>query len=163
MERQEILRMLDASGIVYRIAEHPAVHTMEEMHAIHLEQEDAVARNLFLRDDKKRNWYLIVLHGDRPVDLKELRQIIGSRPLSFASEASLNEILGLQKGAVTPLGALNDGRHIVQVLIDDEYRHQIIGVHPESNTATIWMNCDDLVCFLQDYGSPVRWLELKNG
>ncbi len=163
MERQEILRLLNENGIVYRIVEHPAVYTMEEMHALQLEQEDAVARNLFLRDDKKRNWYLLVMHGDRPVDLKELRHLLGSRPLSFASESSLHEMLGLQKGAVTPLGALNDKEHIVQVVIDEEYRHQMIGVHPDSNTATVWMNCDDLVHLLELSGSSVRWLEIKNG
>ena len=163
MERKDILHLLDENGIVYRIVEHPAVFTMEEMHALHLEQEDAVARNLFLRDDKKRNWYLLVLHGDRPADLKELRHMLGSRPLSFASESSLNELLGLQKGAVTPLGVLNDKEHLVQVVFDEEYRHQTIGVHPDSNTATIWMNCDDLVRLLELSGSSVRWLDIKNG
>lgn len=163
IRRQNILRLLDEAGISYRIAEHPAVYTMEEMHALHLEQEDAIARNLFLRDDKKRNWYLLVLHGDRPVDLKELRQIIGSRPLSFASETALKEMMGLEKGSVTPMGVLNDEKHIVQVLIDSEYEHQTIGVHPDSNTATVWLNCDDLVRLLKQNGSGVSYLKIKNG
>ena len=65
-------------------------------------------KNLFLRDDKKRHYYLVVVKKDKAVDLKGLRALLGSRPLSFASEQDLSRCLGLPKGAVTPLGILND-------------------------------------------------------
>ena len=59
--RQEVLQLLDREKIPYRLAEHPAVFTIEEMQQLHLEGEQQIAKNLFLRDDKKRAWYLLVL------------------------------------------------------------------------------------------------------
>lgn len=69
---------------------------------------EADAKNLFVRDDKKRNYYLITVKGDKKVDLKEFRKKNNTRPLRFASENDLMDILGLIPGAVTPLGILND-------------------------------------------------------
>ena len=42
-------------------------------------------------------------------------------------------------GAVTPLGILNDAEHRVQVFMDVEFVGNKIGVHPNDNTATVWM------------------------
>ncbi len=42
------------------------------------------------------------------MDLREFRRNHGTRPLSFASERDLMEMMGLAPGAVTPFGLLND-------------------------------------------------------
>ena len=64
---------------------------------------------------RKRNYYLITVKGDKRVDLKEFRKKNNTRPLRFASENDLMDILGLIPGAVTPLGILNDEERKVQV------------------------------------------------
>lgn len=70
---------------------------------------EADAKNLFVRDSKRRDYYLITVRGDKRVDLKQFRQQNQTRSLSFASAEELGELLGLIPGAVTPLGLLNDG------------------------------------------------------
>ena len=70
---------------------------------------------------RKRNYYLITVKGDKRVDLKEFRKKNNTRPLRFASENDLMDILGLIPGAVTPLGILNDEERKVQVFLDREF------------------------------------------
>ena len=75
---------------------------MEEMAAVDLPYPEADGKNLFLRDDKKRHYYLLTLRGDKRVDLKAFRQANGTRPLSFASAEDLQAKLGLLPGGGDP-------------------------------------------------------------
>ena len=44
---------------------------MEEVAKIQLPYPEADAKNLFVRDDKKRRYYMITVQGDKRVDLKQ--------------------------------------------------------------------------------------------
>ena len=70
MNRQEILELLKERKISYEMTEHEAIFNMEEAGHVKMPYPDAEAKNLFLRDDKKRNWYLVTVRGDRKLDLK---------------------------------------------------------------------------------------------
>ena len=48
---------------------------MEEAHTIKLPYPNASAKNLFIRDDKKQNYYLLTVKGDNKVNLKEFKQL----------------------------------------------------------------------------------------
>ena len=106
--KEEVCAYLDERGVVYDRVDHEAVFTMEAMDALELPFAEAVVKNLFLRDDKKRNYYLVVMPEDKPANLKALRVALEARPLRFASEEDLHGILGLRGGAVSPFGVLND-------------------------------------------------------
>lgn len=160
MNRNDLIRLLDRKKIAYRYCEHPAVYTMEEMRALHLEGEEQIARNLFLRDDRKRNYYLISADAGSQTDLKALRHIIGSRPLSFASEADLKSILKLDRGSVTPFGLLNDEECRVTFLADLHFRNRLIGIHPLENTAMVWLQTEDLMKLLKEHGSPAQYIQI---
>lgn len=136
------------------------MYTVEEAAALNLPYPEAAAKNLFLRDDKKKNFYLLVARDDVPVNLKELREKIGSRPLSFASPQLLDEILGLIPGSVTPLGILNDEERKVEVLMDSAFEGKRIAMHPNENTATLWMQEEDLAGIVREHGNGYRYVEL---
>lgn len=70
MNKQEVYDFLTSRGIEYEVTEHGAVFNMEEMSHVELPHQEADAKNLFVRDDKKRNYYLITVRGDKRVDLK---------------------------------------------------------------------------------------------
>ena len=83
--------------------------------------------------------------------------------MSFASEQRLEKYLGLSKGAVTPLGALNDEGHAVEVVFDAELEKlPLVGIHPLVNTASVFLNFADLKDLLTSYGSDVRILSLDD-
>lgn len=94
-DKAAVYRLLTERGIWHEITEHPAVYNMEEMAAVDLPYPEADGKNLFVRDDKKRQYYLITVRGDKRVDLKAFRQANHTRPLSFASAEDLWDKLGL--------------------------------------------------------------------
>ena len=157
---QAVLTLLRDRKIQFDIVEHDPVYTIDEMLRLNLPHAEAVAKNLFLRDDKKRNYYLLVVREEKKVDLKALKEKIVTRPLSFASEGDLNQLLGLTKGSVTPFGILNDEDRRVKVLIDQSFWESLIGVHPNENTATVWMQIADLAEILEEHGNSVEFVEI---
>lgn len=160
INQQTIMELLENQNIQYELISHRAVFTIDEMEQLRLPRPESVAKNLFLRDDKKRNYYLISIHEEKRVDLKELRGKMATRPLTFASEQDLNAILGLQKGAVTPFGILNDQDCKVKVLIDSAFSDGLIGIHPNENTATVWLKTTDLLDIIRQHGNPVELIAL---
>ena len=135
---------------------------MDEVNDIYVPYPEYDAKNLFVRDDKKRNYYLITVKGNKKVDLKEFRKNNNTRPLSFASENDLMTILNLIPGSVTPLGLLNDQELKVNFYLDKEFLtgKEIIGVHPNDNTATLWLKVEDLITLIKDHGSEVTIINL---
>lgn len=155
MNRQETLDYLRSHGIEYELTEHRAVFNMAECADLDLPYPEADAKNLFVRDDKKRCYYLISVRSSKRVDLKQFRQLHGTRPLSFASPEELMELLALTPGSVTPLGLLNDSSKRVKLFLDRDFMLPPcrIGVHPNDNTATVWLNTGDLLRLISDSGS----------
>lgn len=61
MNKQETYQYLKDHNIPFEITEHPAVYNMEELESIDLPYPEGDAKNLFVRDDKKKNYYLITV------------------------------------------------------------------------------------------------------
>lgn len=160
MNKMEIYKYLTERGIKFEKTEHKAVFNMEELDSIELPYPEWDAKNFFVRDDKKRNYYLITVKGDKHADLKEFRKQQGLRAHSFASEKDLLAIMGLTQGSVTPLGILNDKEHKVRFFLDSEYMGNIIGIHPNDNTATVWMQSDELLCLIQAHGNEAEFVDI---
>lgn len=160
MNKAEIYKYLSEQNIDYEVTEHKAVFNMEELNSIELPYPEWDAKNLFIRDDKKQDYYLITVKGDKRVDIKEFRRKHGLRALSFASAEDLLTIMGLTPGSVTPLGLLNDEEQKVHFYLDEEFNGNKIGIHPNDNTATIWMNADDLMELLKKHGNDAEYTEI---
>lgn len=160
MNKQETYDYLTKHDIKFEKTEHRAVFSMNEVDAVELPYPDRDAKNLFVRDNKKRNYYLITVMGDKRVNLKEFRKAHGLRSLSFASADELMDILNLTPGSVTPLGLINDAEHKVKFYIDAAFKDGLMGIHPNDNTATVWINAEDLVRLISDLGNDVEYAEL---
>ena len=162
MDKKQIYKLLQDKSIWHEITEHEAVYNMEEVALLQLPYPEADAKNLFVRDDKKRNYYLITVKGDKRVDLKKFRKDHGTRPLHFASPEMLMDMMGLIPGAVTPMGLLNDRENRIEWFLDKEFVKEkgLIGVHPNDNTATVWLRAEDLAELIKEYGSRVNIIEL---
>ena len=160
MNKQETYQYLKDRNIPFEITEHRAVYNMEELESIDLPYPEGDAKNLFVRDDKKKNYYLITVKGDKRVNLKDFRKAHGLRPLSFASPEDLKKYMDLTPGAVTPLGLLNVEGAPITMYLDAEFEGSIIGIHPNENTATVWLQGDDLVALLRENGCEVEIVEI---
>lgn len=156
MNKQEVYAYLQGRNLWYEVTEHDAVYNMEDVSQMEWPYPEGEAKNLFVRDDKRRNYYLITVQGEKRVDLKEFRKLHQLRPLTFASPEELETILGLIPGAVTPLGVLNDEER--KVFLDEALLQApgLVGVHPNENTATVWMKTRDLIDLLREHGNEVE-------
>lgn len=161
MNKQEVYQFLKDNNIQYEVTEHPAVYNMEEMDNLHLPYPYS-AKNLFVRDDKKANFYLITVKEEKRVNLKEFRKQNGTRNLSFASENDLINILRLVPGSVTPFGLLNDKEQKVKFYIDEDLLSGdgMIGIHPNENTATVWLKTEDLIKILKENGNEINIVKI---
>ena len=162
MNKQEVYDFLAQRGIWHEITEHNAVWNMGDLSSVPLPYPTADAKNLFVRDDKKRNYYLITVRGDKRVDLKEFAARHGTRKLSFASPADLAEKLDLIPGAVSPLGILNGKAEGVSFFLDADFLKEpgLAGMHPNDNTATVWLRAEDLIALVRETGVPVSVVEV---
>ena len=70
--------------------------------------------------------------------------------------------MGLTAGSVTPFGLLNesDSEHRVVLYLDCDLAGGLVGVHPNDNTATVWLKTDDLAAILRTHGCEVRCTEI---
>ena len=157
MNKQQIYDYLQENSIWHEITEHKAVYNMAELAEVPCPYPEADAKNLFVRDDKKQNYYLITVKGEKRVNLKAFRKAQGTRNLSFASAEDLLERLALIPGAVTPLGVLTDETRSVQVFLDQDFLQEpgLVGVHPNENTATVWLKTEDLIRIIREHGNEV--------
>lgn len=161
LTKDDIIRLLDSRNISYELAEHRPVFTIEEMLECDLPHPELIAKNLFVRDDKKQHYYLITCLEDKRINLKEFRRKHGTRPLSFASEEDLMKKLGLYRGAVTPLGILNNEEKDVTVFIDRELADSMMGIHPCTNTATLYIRTEDAVKLIRENGNEIYLTDMS--
>ena len=162
MNKQEIYDFIKEKNIWHEITEHPPVYNMEELAEVNLPYPEYDAKNLFVRDDKKANYYLITVKNNKRVDLKEFKEKHGTRKLSFANENNLMDILNLKPGSVSPLGLLNDKEKKVIFYLDKDFTKDkaVIGIHPNENTATIWLKTNDLINIIKEHGNETNIVEI---
>ncbi|MCC9296281.1 prolyl-tRNA synthetase associated domain-containing protein [Clostridium sp. WLY-B-L2] len=160
-EQEKVFEKLNELNIKYEVTNHPAVFTIEEMDDLGITDKGDVCKNLFLRDEKGKRHFLVVLDKDKKADLKSLQKQLGSTRLSFASAERLDKYLKLKKGEVTPLGVINDINASVEVVFDKILiGKDKLGVHPNDNTATVWISFEDLKKLIEQNQNNIKYVTI---
>ncbi|MDI6706193.1 MAG: prolyl-tRNA synthetase associated domain-containing protein [Bacillota bacterium] len=147
---KRVYEVLEDLGISYSVKEHPPVFTVEEAEEYWRDVPGTHCKNLFLRDQKGKRHYLVVLEHSKKVDMNNLAGQIGDGKLSFGSEGRLEKYLGLATGAVSPFGLINDSSKEVKVVLDEDLKKaELVNFHPNVNTATVTISYRDFEKFLQ--------------
>lgn len=137
--KDHVLHQLDALGVPYACYEHPAAYTMEDCYRLPFVTPDLLfCKNLLLCNRQQTAFYLLVLSPERAFRTAELSRELGVSRLSFAPEEALPSLLGLERGAVSPLGLWFDREHQVRLLFERALRRPgRIAFHPCDNRATV--------------------------
>ena len=153
----QLFAALDALAIKYTTVKHPPLFTVEQSRALRGQIPGGHTKNLFLRD-KKHALFLVVAEEEADIDLKGLHRLLGANGrFSFGSSDLLREVWGVEPGAVTPFGALNDTAGRVTVVLDKAMlAHATLNFHPLVNTMTTSIARDDLIRFLESTGHSPR-------
>ena len=159
----DLAAFLDAHGMGCVRHDHPPVFTCEEELRHVPESGAARTKNLFLRDRRGRRHLLLVTLCSKSVSIAEFTEISGADRLSFASPERLMKHLGVQPGAVTLLGLVNDADRAVEVYIDaDVWSAPSIHAHPLSNDATLVLSHEAVVRFLEATGHRPRIVAVRS-
>src|SRR6478609_7729991 len=153
----QLFAALDALAIKYTTVKHPPLFTVEQSRSLRGQIPGGHTKNLFLRD-KKHALFLVVAEEEADIDLKGLHRLLGANGrFSFGSSDLLREVWGVEPGAVTPFGAINDRQGRVTVVLDAAMmEHATLNYHPLVNTMTTSIARDDLVRFLESTGHEPR-------
>ena len=160
--REKVFRYLEQLGLEYSVTEHPAVYTIEEMNGLGINLLGDVCKNLFLRDSSGKRHFLVTMPSDRKAPLKILQQQLGTSRLGFASEDRLARFLKLHQGEVSPFGVLNDDDCAVELVFDSALEgNPRLGLHPNDNTATVWISFENLCKAIAAHGNRMHILPLN--
>ena len=159
---ETFFNFLEANQIAYSRHDHPAVYTVEEADRLVPELAAAKTKNLFLRDDKGRRHFLVVVPGHKQVDLKTLKDRMGIKRISFGSPQRLQKHLGIEPGAVSILALYNDKALAVELFVDQElWTSESFQCHPLVNTATLEITRENLIRFLEITGHEMTIIEVS--
>jgi len=148
----ELFRRLAELGITTATHHHPPLRTVAESKRLRGALPGGHAKNLYLRDHKKRNWLVVTLE-DREIELKRLAEAIGSGRLSFGRPERLWQYLGVEPGAVTPFALINDPEGEVAVVLDQALLAlSPLNFHPLDNAMTTQISAEELVAFIRSTG-----------
>jgi len=159
---EDLYQRLNELGIDYRTVEHEAVYTVEEAKAHRDQLPGGHTKNLFLRDKKKNIW-LATIEEDCPINLKQLRHVLGaSGNLSFGNAELLMEVLGVIPGSVTAFSVINDSEKRVNMVLDTALmEEEFINGHPLRNDRTTAVTPKALVDFLKAEGYAPQMIDFK--
>jgi Ala-tRNA(Pro) deacylase len=147
--------------IQYTLHTHPAVFTVPEakIHTGHI--SGSHCKNLFLKNKKSGQLYLVTIPYDKRLDLNQFRRMIGAPKVRFAGPEDLLEVLGITPGAVSPLGLVNDTEDKVIFMIDEEiWNAKEICCHPNINTETLQIPGSEFQKLIKASGTTMEIKEL---
>ena len=161
MMNKEIFEKLNELEIEYKQIDHPVMFTMEEIAEYGLNTHGHIPKNLVLRDVKGTRNMLVLVHGDKRANLQLIRAEIDSTKLSFASDERLDKYLKVEKGSVSPFGVIYDTEKELEIYFDSDLKkEEIVGCHPNDNTATLFLKFEDLVKYVKSCGHTISYIKV---
>lgn len=150
---QTALAYLDKREIRYEMHRHPAVFTSEEADMHRGGFVGVACKNLFLRNKKATRHFLVTLPTTARFDIDAFAASIGEKHLSFGSPERLIRYLGVTPGSVSPMCLINDPEKRVEFFVHPAVvSAQLVSMHPNDNTASLWLSHDEFMRFLDSTG-----------
>ena len=165
------LEWLMTHGFEYSCYSHPEGKTVEEAKQWWKNDGSVHCKNIFLRNHKGNQHYLVCFDCNHNLDihdlehrLKEQLQAAGKAApgkLSFASPERMMRYLGLEPGSVSPFGLINDAEHHVILFLDSRLRMtDLLSFHPNDCRGTVVIRRADFERYLSLIGNQYEYLDL---
>ena len=166
-----VLDYLDAHAIPYEVYNHPEGKTIEEAKQWWHDDGSVHCKNIFMRNHKGNQHYLICFDCDHDLAIHDLEQRLkaslqaAGQPApgksSFASPERMMRYLGLEPGSVSPFGLINDTDHHVILFLDKHLQDaETLSFHPNDCRGTVVIARTAFEKYLQCVGNKVEWLDL---
>lgn len=166
-----VFEWLTKHDIPFTCYAHPEGKTIEEAKQWWHNDGSVHCKNLFFRNHKGNQHYLVCFHCDHDLDIHDLEhrlkaqlQALGQPSpgkLSFASPERMMRYLGLEPGSVSPFGLINDSDHHVILFLDNRLREaDTLSFHPNDCRGTVVITRADFERYLTIVGNPHEYMRL---
>lgn len=156
-----IYAKLDELGISYYRVDHDHADTMEDCLAIENVLGGRICKNLFLGNRQMTEFYLLMMHGDKPFKTKYLSAQLGVSRLSFADAGNMDSCLRTIPGSVSALELLFDTGNKVRLVIDKSLlKDEYISGHPGFSTSTVRLTREDMLKYVRSCGHEPTVVDL---
>jgi len=148
------MRVLDARKVGYQVYEYsPEIHSAEEAaQAIGKPPELVYKTLVVMREVARAKPLLVMVPGDRELDLRRLAKSTGDKRLRMATQKEAESLTGLLVGGIGALALLNRG---FEIWIDrTAMAHERICVNAGQRGVMLELSVEDLVRV-----SNARWAE----
>ncbi len=172
MTREEkVLDYLRAHDIPFTVYHHPEGKTIEEARRWWKADGSVHCKNIFLRNHRGNQHYLVSFNCDHDLDIHDLEHRLKARlqaqglpspgKLSFASPERMMRYLGLEPGSVSPFGLINDVDHHVMLFLDHTLREaDTLSFHPNDCRGTVVISRTDFERYLEAVGNSYEYMQL---
>lgn len=164
--KEYVYNKLDELNIDYSVINHKAMNSEKDTNFDDFGHNITIGKNLFLRNDKKKKYYLVLLPLTKKINLLKLAELLGEKRFSFANETELDRYLKISPGSVSYLNVLTanklEGKYNeVSYIIDKEIiLSEKVGFHPSDNTATVVTKPDIILKIFEEYGLEYNIIDL---
>ena len=179
-ERQDaVLEYLREHNIPFTYYNHPEGKTIEEAKRWWKDDGSVHCKNIFMRNHKGNQHYLICFHCDHDLDIHDLearlKQALQAQgkpscgKLSFASPERMMKYLGLEPGSVSPFGLINDKEHHVHLFLDaalkddksyPDPKRKTLSFHPNDCRGTVVIALEDFERYLAEVGNRYEYIKI---
>ena len=104
---------VSAAGITHRVLTYGRVNSIEEAAVARNVPIASIIKTLAVRKGEDDH-VLVLVGGDRAMDWKKVRALLGVSRISLVDQADLVAVTGYERGAVTPFGTV----HSLPVYVD---------------------------------------------
>lgn len=167
----KVLEWLMAHEIEYSAYSHPEGKTIEEAKRWWRKDGSVHCKNLFFRNHKGNQHYLVCFDCDHDMDIHDMEHRLKERlqaagmpspgKLSFASPERMMKYLGLEPGSVSPFGLINDEEHHVILFLDANLQQaETLSFHPNDCRGTVVLRRSELERVLSILGNTYEYTQL---
>jgi Ala-tRNA(Pro) deacylase len=159
--QKELYDLLGRLELSFEYHEHPPLATIDDALIHWKDYNSGLCKNIFFRNHKGDRHYLVILEHLRQLNIHDLEKRLRQGKLTFASDQRLKKYLGLEPGAVSPFGLINDVENHVYIFIDEKLNESDrLAFHPNINTASLVISKSDFLKFLQYSGNSYEFIRL---
>jgi Ala-tRNA(Pro) deacylase len=159
-KRKRVFDVLASLGIEYEVFEHPPLNTIEMALEYWKDIEATHCKNLFFRNHKGNQHYLVIIKDTTPFNVTSLEKKLRQGKLTFGSEKRLIKYLDVLPGSFSPFGLINDTAKHVIVFLDEQLKNsQKISFHPNDNTASLVLSFSDFIKYLNHQGNFYSYID----
>ena len=135
---EQIKKILDTEKVAYQIIDHEPVHTSKQAAQVRGLSMAEGAKSLLIKSNAA--FFLVILPGNRKLDSKKIKTLLGTKKLRFATPEEVVQIMHCKIGACYPFGEIIGLKTVVDIELS---KNTFISFNPGLHDKTIRIRWED--------------------